>query len=205
MKTLNTICLSLLVTALLSVSAAAIAGQRDSLGSKPSYGNRSAALNQRKLADNRQHGNRYNNRDKARNNNRDKNRYDHSNNHSNNHSSTSVNIIVGRVAPISRWSPTYNYGYNNRFNRSYSNNTFIFDSSLGYLPRGVVNTIYSPVVIRSYEYESQYPATTNIIRYSEPVSSVILFKDRYGQCFEKETDSYGQEIKRQIADYNCDF
>lgn len=186
----------------LSASGSVLAAQWDSLGSK--HSDRSGVSSHQRSLPNR--SNRKNDR-----------QHDQRNNSGHNKSSTSVNIIVGNTVPASRWRSTYNNNYyynsfgnfgnrhNKRYNRSYNNSAYIFNNSFGYFPRTVVNTISSPVIIYDTQYVQSYAEPTTVIRHNTQTSSVILFKDRYGQCFEKETDRYGQEIKRQIADYNCDF
>lgn len=114
-----------------------------------------------------------------------------------------VNIIVAPRAPVSRWAPRWNDRYDRRYDRR--RDDVVFNSSLGFISGVVVGMAVAPQNSRRDSYVREYRDPVTVISRDGWGPSISLYKDRYGACFERETDSYGRVIQRRIADYNCNF
>lgn len=113
-----------------------------------------------------------------------------------------VNIIVAPRAPLRSWAPRWNDHYDRRYDRR--RDDVVFNSSLGFIAGAVVGMAVAPQVgYNSYVREYQDPVT--VIHRDSRGTSISLYKDRFGACYERETDYYGRVIKRRVADYNCNF
>jgi len=113
-----------------------------------------------------------------------------------------VNIIVAPRAPVSRWAPRWNDHYD-RYDRRQDRrrNEVVFNSSLGFIAGAVVGMTIAPQASGRNSYARDYREPRHDMR----SSSISLYKDRFGTCYERETDYYGHVIQRRIADYNCNF
>lgn len=116
-----------------------------------------------------------------------------------------VNIIVAPRAPIRNWAPTWNdrydrrYGYDRRYDRR--RDEVVFNSSLGFIAGAVVGM----QIGGRDNYVREYNAPVTMIHRDSRGTAISLYKDRFGACYERETDYYGRVIKRRVADYNCNF
>jgi hypothetical protein len=114
-----------------------------------------------------------------------------------------VNIIVAPRAPINAWAPRWDDRYSRRYDRRHDQ--FVFNSSLGFIAGSTIGLLAAPRMVEQNYYVREYAEPQVVIRHEGNGRSISLFKDRYGTCYERETDRYGRVIKRRIADYNCDF
>jgi hypothetical protein len=109
--------------------------------------------------------------------------------------SWSVGISIGNTIPF----------YPNRYDSGYP---FVFNPSLGFISRSSLPYTRSyrqdRTVIINNTYIDSTP-TTRIIESTavEPGTSLLL--DRYGRCWERETDRYGDETRRELPATKCDF
>lgn len=119
-----------------------------------------------------------------------------------------VNIIVAPRAPVSAWAPRWNDRYDRH--HDHRHDQVVFNSSLGFIAGAVVGMAVAP----QFDNRSSYSRNTYVREYSDPVTvinrdsrgtSISLYKDRFGACYERETDYHGRVIKRRVADYNCNF
>lgn len=124
---------------------------------------------------------------------------------------TRVNIIVAPRVPVSRWAPRWNDGYRRYPDyRDYRSDAFVVGAGVGLLAGTVIGLnvapqVMAPQIVQRDYYVHEYSAPTTVIRHEVGRSTVSLFKDRFGACYERETDRYGQLIQRRVADYNCNF
>jgi hypothetical protein len=181
MNTVKTLCL---MFALLSTEAV-LADHRDTYGSHPGRGNNSHRY-QLPERGGWQHQNRYNDR------------RDHD---------VSVNVIVGNPAPFNQWAPQWRDDYRSRRDHhAHDNSTFVFNSSLGFISGLVVGTLAAPQTTYRDPYVREYrEEPVVVIERNRRSTGISLFRDRFGQCYERETDYYGNEIRRRVAEYHCDF
>lgn len=126
-------------------------------------------------------------------------------NNSRHHNDVSINVIVGPQIRTNRYAPQWRNDYSNRHYYGHNNTTMVFNSSLGFLSGAVVGYLAAPQVINQNRYVREYRQPVVVIDRNSRSSSVGLFKDRYGQCFETESDRYGNETRRRVADYYCNF
>lgn len=54
-------------------------------------------------------------------------------------------------------------------------------------------------------YVGDYQSTTVVIDRHKHGRSISLFKDRYGACYERETDRHGHLVSRRVSDHYCSF
>ena len=127
-----------------------------------------------------------------------------------------VNIIVAPQAPLGNWAPSWNDRHFTRYNSRYNNHfydrrndfrrdQFVFNSSLGFIAGSVVGLATAPQVIEHNYYVREYAEPVTVIQHDSRSTSVNLYRDRYGACYERKKDHYGRVVKRRIADYNCNF
>lgn len=114
-----------------------------------------------------------------------------------------VNIIVAPRVPATRWAPRWNDRYDYRHDRR--RDDVVFNSSLGFIAGAVVGLATAPRVVERNYYVREYHAPQTVIRRDGGGLSISLYKDRFGACYERETDRHGRVIQRRVADYNCDF
>ena len=111
--------------------------------------------------------------------------------------SVNVNLGTGYYGGRSGYRTAYNY---------YPNvNGRIFNSSLGYISLDGLryNNYYNPrpVIIQQNTYVRQSAPVT--VRSSRVNRS--LFRDRYGRCYEREYDRYGNESRIELPASACNF
>lgn len=114
-----------------------------------------------------------------------------------------VNIIVAPRASASRWAPRWNDRYDRRNERR--RDEVVFNSSLGFISGVVVGMAVAPQYGGRDAYVREYRDPVRVIDRNGRGTSISLYKDRFGTCYERETDHYGRVIQRRVADYNCDF
>lgn len=114
-----------------------------------------------------------------------------------------VNIIVAPPVPATAWAPRWD----DRFDRRHGHRHHdpVFNSSLGFIAGTVVGLVAAPQLQPRGPWAHEYQAPRVVIDHSGHGRSISLLKDRYGACYERETDRHGRVIRRRVADYNCDF
>lgn len=116
---------------------------------------------------------------------------------------TEVNIIVAPRAPISAWAPRWNERQDRRHN--YRGHDPVYNSSLGFMAGAIVGLVAAPQLTVPRYYERYYGNPTVVTERYGNGRSFSLYKDRFGACYERETDRHGRVINRRVADYNCNF
>jgi hypothetical protein len=111
------------------------------------------------------------------------------------HDSWSVGISIGNNIPL----------YTNRYDSGYP---FVFNPSLGFIRRSSLPYTRGygqnrTVVINNTWIDSS-PAT-RVIRSAPVQAGRSLLRDRYGRCYERETDRYGNETRIELPATKCDF
>jgi len=114
-----------------------------------------------------------------------------------------INIIVAPRASASRWAPRWNDRYDRRYDRR--RDDAVFNSSLGFISGVVAGMAVAPQNGGRDSYVRDYRDPVTVIHRDGSGMSISLYKDRYGDCYERETDYYGRVIQRRVADYNCGF
>jgi hypothetical protein len=114
--------------------------------------------------------------------------------------SWSVGISIGS-APLYR----DRYGYSQYNSPGYP---FVFNPSLGFINRSSLPYTRGwrqerPVIINN-TYINSTP-TRRVIESTVVPSGTSLLRDRYGRCYERETDGFGNETRRELPATRCDF
>ena len=111
----------------------------------------------------------------------------------------SVGISIGSSLPTYR--DRYNSGYN-------STSQFIFNPSLGFINRNSIPYYNNhgnnrPLVINNTWINNS--PTTRVIESNVVRTGKSFLRDRFGRCYERETDRLGNEHRIEVPATRCNF